>query len=97
MDRPHDGSDSLPVGSLNGQGGGRPLGHKVPLELGQHGQQTYGEMTIAKALETVTRQYKPGKRRQGVKHSGGAGSGTLSGEPPPGTIDPATGRSMRSA
>jgi putative DNA primase/helicase len=58
----------------------------------QHGQQTYGEMTIAKALETVTRQYKPRKRRQGVKHSGGAAGGTLSGEPPPGTIDPATGR-----
>ncbi|MCK6486642.1 MAG: phage/plasmid primase, P4 family [Phycisphaerae bacterium] len=58
----------------------------------QHGQQTYGEMTIAKALATVARQYKPRKRRQGAKSSGGIDGGPLSGEPPPGTVDPVTGR-----
>lgn len=59
----------------------------------QHGQQTYGEMTIAKALETVTRQYKPRKRHNAAKAGGGAPAGhPLTGEPPPGTIDPATGR-----
>jgi putative DNA primase/helicase len=59
----------------------------------QHGQQTYGEMTIAKALETVTRQYKPRKRRKAANSAGGVAAGRpLSGEPAPGTIDPATGR-----
>lgn len=57
----------------------------------QHGQQTYGEMTIVKALQTVTGQYRPRQRRsQGPKPS--AGHRPLSDAPPPGTIDPATGR-----
>lgn len=58
-----------------------------------HGQQTYGAMTIAKALANVTGQYEVRKRRNGVDRSGQKpGARPLSGEPPPGTIDPATGR-----
>jgi putative DNA primase/helicase len=56
-----------------------------------HGQQTYGAMTIEKALATVTAQYKPRKR----KSQGGASSAPkqpLTDEPPPGSIDPKTGR-----
>lgn len=58
----------------------------------RHGQQTYGAMTIAKALATVTRQYKFRKRNKAARASGVAGGGPLSGEPPPGTIDSATER-----
>ncbi|MCO6439004.1 MAG: hypothetical protein J5J06_18070 [Phycisphaerae bacterium] len=32
----------------------------------RHGRQTYGEMTIAKALQTVTGQYRPRRRRAGT-------------------------------
>jgi len=58
-----------------------------------HGHQTYGQMTIAKALDAVTGQYEPRKRRKKVPRSSNAAPGEpLSGEPPPGTIDPTTGR-----
>ena len=57
-----------------------------------HGQQTYGEMTIAKALAKVTGQYKPRKQPKAAKSPGAVVGKPLSGEPPPGTIDPATGR-----
>ena len=54
----------------------------------RHGQQTYGEMTIAKALATVTDQYQPRKRRGKATKLGGVTAGqSLSGEPQPGTID----------
>lgn len=56
-----------------------------------HGQQTYGALTIAKALATVTAQYKPRKRKgDGTKSSGA--KMPLTDEPPPGSIDPKTGR-----
>lgn len=59
----------------------------------RHGQQTYGEMTIAKALTTVTGQYQPRKRRGKATKLAGAITGqSLSGEPQPGTIDPGSGR-----
>lgn len=58
-----------------------------------HGAQTYGQMTIAKALATVTGQYEPRKRRSKAQTSVDGGSGEpISGEPAPGTIEPATGR-----
>lgn len=59
----------------------------------KHGQQTYGAMTIARALTTVTKQYQPRKRRANAIAPAGATVGqSLSGEPEPGTIDPTTGR-----
>jgi putative DNA primase/helicase len=62
----------------------------------QHGRQTYGEVTIAKALATVTAQYEPKKKRKRAATTSNGMAGTsgppLSGEPPPGTIDPVTGR-----
>lgn len=57
----------------------------------RHGQQTYGEMTIANALATVTEQYKARKPRSNATKSLGAVK-SLSGEPQPGTVDPTTGR-----
>ena len=62
----------------------------------KHGVQTYGERTIAKALATVTRQYIPrtDSKQSASRHRPRrtAPSEPLNGEPPPGTIDPATGR-----
>lgn len=68
----------------------------------QHGEQSYGEMTITKALGKVTKQYKPkGKRKSNRKpkkprraHASAATSCGPSAvnEPVPGTIDPVTGR-----
>lgn len=58
-----------------------------------HGQQTYGAMTIGKALATVTGQYESRKRRGGSGRNGQKSTTRpLSGEPPPGSIDPTTGR-----
>lgn len=70
-----------------------------------HGQQTYGQITIAKALATVTKQYKPnrkktpatgapGSQKKSVASPSGAdvAGNPLSGEPTPGSIDPETGR-----
>jgi len=56
-----------------------------------HGEQTYGAMTIAKALATVSAQYKPRKRKGDDKKSSGSRK-PLTDEPPLGTIDPKTGR-----
>lgn len=56
------------------------------------GEKTYGQTTIGKALARVTRQYEPGpqkKRRSRSRQPAAAGRG---GEPPPGSIDPGTGR-----
>lgn len=59
----------------------------------RHGQQTYGEMTVAKALTKVTDHYQPRQRRgEATKLSGAITGQSLSGEPQPGTIDPGTGR-----
>lgn len=49
----------------------------------RHGQQTYGEMTIAKALSAVSRQYRPRSRRQG-----GAGGGRQHRPSPPPPAQP---------
>lgn len=66
-----------------------------------HGDQTYGETTIAKALAKVTKQYVPKapkakRRRRGLQwaHSSAVpgGSPSSGSEPTPGTIDPITGR-----
>ncbi len=64
-----------------------------------HGQQTYGQMTIAKALEKVTGQYDPRKKRKRTKAAAAATTAAASAdvaavtsEPTPGTIDPGTGR-----
>ncbi len=57
----------------------------------RHGQQTYGELTIAKGLQAVTRAYKPRRPREAGASSGGTEKSLL-GEPPPSTIDSATGR-----
>jgi putative DNA primase/helicase len=50
-----------------------------------HGDQTYGEMTVAKALGKVTKQYMPKARKASLRIPTGD-------EPCPGTIDPGTGR-----
>jgi putative DNA primase/helicase len=62
-----------------------------------HGGETYGESTIAKALERVTRQYEPKRRRVAASSgarsdSGATACGAVSSEPDPGTTDPVTGR-----
>jgi len=62
----------------------------------QHGEQTYGAMTIDKALAKVTKQYTPNprKRKSGKRNSRNrpTPSGPINGEPAPGTIDPTTDR-----
>ncbi len=67
-----------------------------------HGDETYGERTITKALDKVTKQYKPIRKRKGnrkpKKPRGVEALATTScgpsaaNEPMPGTIDPGTGR-----
>jgi len=61
-----------------------------------HGEQTYGQMTIDKALAKVTKQYTPRTRKRKSGKSGSRNrltpSGPINGEPAPGTIDPTTGR-----
>jgi putative DNA primase/helicase len=58
-----------------------------------HGQQTYGAMTIANALATVTGRYERRKRRkQAPKLPTSAAGESFDGEPALGTIDLTTGR-----
>ncbi|MCC6680722.1 MAG: hypothetical protein IT445_07450 [Phycisphaeraceae bacterium] len=59
-----------------------------------HGEQTYGNMTITKALAKVAKQYTSKKRKTSKGSSGNRlmPSGPINGEPAPGTVDPTTGR-----
>jgi len=60
-----------------------------------HGEQTYGELTIAKALQNVTGQYRPRrKRRRAPATNPGASSSPAPGDTrvPLGQRDPATGK-----
>ena len=56
----------------------------------QHGEQTYGATTIAKALAKVTKQYQP--KRNGKRKSSRLPTRPLTAEPSPGSVDPTTGR-----
>ncbi len=65
-----------------------------------HGGESYGVTTVRKALEKVTEQYQPKRRRAAASRRSGAACaagetaafGSVSSEPVPGTIDPVTGR-----
>ncbi len=60
----------------------------------RHGKQTYGQLTINKALAKVTKQYRPRTQTSDKRESRDrpAPSHLLNGEPVPGTIEPRTGR-----
>jgi len=60
----------------------------------RHGQETYGQMTVRKALERVTEQYDPGGRR---KDSAAAAPDDADGHVALGEKDRATGKTILSA
>jgi putative DNA primase/helicase len=64
----------------------------------KHGARTYGQITIDKALATITQQYQPRATRNTIARSDAPGGDAgLGGEPQPGTIDPATDRLILSS